>query len=74
MAMKFGTAISGSLVALLLGIAGFMSGTDEVTGETIITITDMESVRSMVWMLFSLFPAVIVVIMMGLLYVYPIKK
>ena len=74
MAMKFGTAISGSLVALLLGIAGFVSGTDEVTGETIITITDMESVRSMVWMLFSLFPAVIVVIMMGLLYVYPIKK
>ena len=74
MAMKFGTAISGSLVALLLGIAGFMSGTDEVTGETIITITEMESVRSMVWMLFSLFPAVIVVIMMGLLYVYPIKK
>ena len=74
MAMKFGTAISGSLVVLLLGIAGFMSGTDEVTGETIITITDMESVRSMVWMLFSLFPAVIVVIMMGLLYVYPIKK
>ena len=74
MAMKFGTAISGSLVVLLLGIAGFMSGTNEVTGETIITITDMESVRSMVWMLFSLFPAVIVVIMMGLLYVYPIKK
>ncbi len=74
MAQKFGTAISGSLVALLLGIAGFMSGTDEVTGETIITITDMESVRSMVWALFSLFPAVIVVIMMGLLYLYPIKK
>jgi len=74
MAQKFGTAISGSLVALLLGIAGFMSGTDEVTGETIITITDMESVRSMVWALFSLFPAAIVVIMMGLLYLYPIKK
>jgi GPH family glycoside/pentoside/hexuronide:cation symporter len=74
MAQKFGTAISGSLVALLLGIAGFMSGTDEVTGETIITITDMESVRSMVWALFSIFPAAIVVIMMGLLYLYPIKK
>ena len=74
MAQKFSTAISGSLVALLLGIAGFMSGTDEVTGETIITITDMESVRSMVWALFSLFPAVIVVIMLGLLYLYPIKK
>ena len=74
MAQKFGTAISGSLVALLLGIAGFMSGTDEVTGETIIAITDMESVRSMVWALFSIFPAAIVVIMMGLLYLYPIKK
>ena len=74
MAQKFGTAISGSLVALLLGIAGFMSGTDEGTGETIITITDMESVRSMVWALFSLFPAAIVVIMIGLLYLYPIKK
>ena len=45
-----------------------------VTGETIITITDMESVRSMVWALFSLFPAAIVVIMIGLLYLYPIKK
>ena len=74
MAQKFGTAISGSLVALLLGMAGFMSGTDEVTDETIITITDMESVRSMVWALFSLFPSAIVVIMMGLLYLYPIKK
>ena len=74
MAQKFGTAISGSLVALFLGFAGFVSGTDELTGETIITITDMEAVRSMVWALFSVFPAVIVVIMMGLLYLYPIKK
>ena len=74
MAQKFGTAISGSLVALFLGMSGFISGTNEATGETVITITDMESVRSMVWALFSLFPAVIVVIMMGLLYLYPIKK
>ena len=73
MAMKFGTAISGSLVALLLGFAGFISGTD-ATGQTVITITDLPAVQSMIWALFSLFPAVIVVLMIGLLYLYPIKK
>ena len=74
MAQKFGTAISSSLVALFLGLAGFVSGTDAATGQTIVTITDEESVRSMVWALFSLFPAVIAVIMMFLIYKYPIKK
>jgi len=74
MAQKFGTAISGSLVALFLGMAGFVSGTDPATGETIVTISDMESVRNMVWALFSLFPAAIVLIMMFLIYKYPIKK
>ena len=74
MAQKFGTAISGSLVALFLGLAGFVSGTDAATGQTIVTITDEESVRSMVWALFSLFPAVIALIMMFLIYKYPIKK
>lgn len=74
MAQKFGTAISGSLVALLLGAAGFISGSDPVTGETIITITDEESVKTMIWALFSIIPALIVVIMMLLLYKYPIKK
>ena len=74
MAQKFGTAISGSLVALLLGIAGFISGSDPATGETVITITDEESVRTMIWSLFSLFPALIILIMMFLLYKYPIKK
>ncbi|MBQ7513561.1 MAG: MFS transporter, partial [Prevotella sp.] len=73
MAQKFGTAISGSLVALFLGIAGFVSGTD-ATGQTVITITDEESVRSMIWALFSIIPAVIAVIMMGLVFIYPIKK
>ena len=73
MAMKFGTAISGSLVALLLGMAGFISGTD-ATGQTVITITDLPAVQEMIWALFSLFPAVIVVLMIGLLYLYPIKK
>ncbi|MBO4606392.1 MAG: MFS transporter [Prevotella sp.] len=74
MAQKFGTAISGSLVALFLGFSGFSSGTDPATGQTVVTITDMESVRTMVWALFSLFPAVIVVIMMYLIKKYPIKK
>ena len=74
MAQKFGTAISGSLVALLLGVAGFVSGTDPATGSTVITITDEESVRNMVWALFSLFPAAIALIMIFLIYKYPIKK
>ena len=74
MAQKFGTAISGSLVALLLGIAGFISGTDPATGQTVVTITDEESVRNMVWALFSLFPAAITIIMLYLLHLYPIKK
>lgn len=74
MAQKFGTAISGSLVALFLGIAGFMSGTDEATGKTVVTITDMDSVKEMIWALFSVFPAVITAIMVVLLHLYPIKK
>jgi len=74
MSQKFGTAISGSLVALFLGIAGFVSGTDPVTDQTIVTITDPVAVNEMIWSLFSIFPAVIAVIMIGLLYVYPIKK
>lgn len=73
MAMKFGTAISGSLVALLLGFAGFISGTD-ATSQTIITITDQDAVNRMIWLLFSIFPAIIAFIMLGLLYIYPIKK
>ena len=74
MAQKFGSAISGSLVAILLGIAGFISGSDPSTGETIITITDQEAVKEMIWLLFSIIPAFIVLVMMFLLHKYPIKK
>ncbi len=74
MSQKFGTAISGSLVALFLGMAGFVSGTNELTGETVITITNEEAVRNMVWALFSLFPAAIALIMIGLIKLYPINK
>lgn len=74
MAQKFGSAISGALVALLLGYAGFISGTDEVTGETVVTITNEESVRQMVWALFSLFPAAIALLMALLTYIFPLRK
>ena len=74
MAQKFGGAISGSLIALLLGAAGLMSHTDMVTGETIVVITDEASVRTMVWALFSLFPASIAAIMSLLAYKFPLKN
>ena len=74
MAQKLGGAISGSLIALLLGMAGLVSKTNVLTGETIVTITNEESVRTMVWSLFSLFPAAIALIMGILAYKFPIKK
>ncbi|MCF0160366.1 MAG: MFS transporter, partial [Bacteroidaceae bacterium] len=73
MSQKFGSAISGALVALLLGIAGMTSGTDDA-GQTIVTITDDEAVRGMIWALFSLFPALIAALMLWLVYKYPLKK
>lgn len=74
MAQKFGTAISGALVTLLLGIAGFASGTDTLTDETVITITDEVAVRNMIWAIFSLFPAVIAALMAYLVYKFPLNK
>jgi GPH family glycoside/pentoside/hexuronide:cation symporter len=74
MAQKFGSAISGALVALLLGAAGLLSSQDPVTGETVVTITNLESVQHMVWSLFSLFPAAIAILIMLLLKLYPIRK
>ena len=74
MAQKLGGAISGSLIALLVGMAGLVSETNVLTGETIVTITNEESVRTMVWSLFSLFPAAIALIMGILAYKFPIKK
>ena len=74
MAQKFGGAISASLIAFLLGVAGLVSETDILTGETVVTITDEQSVRTMVWALFSLFPAVIAALMALLAYKFPLKK
>ena len=74
MSQKFGSAISGALVALLLGLAGFISGTDAATGQTVITITNEASVQTMIWSLFSLFPAAIALLILLLLRLYPIDK
>ena len=74
MAQKLGGAISGGLVAFLLGIAGLVSHTDMLTGDTIVVITNEESVRTMVWALFSLFPATIASLMALLAYQFPLKK
>ena len=74
MAQKFGGAISGSLIAMLLGMAGLVSTTDEMTGETIVTITNEESVKTMVWALFSIFPAIMAALMGFLAYKFPLKK
>lgn len=73
MAQKLGSAVSGSLVALLLGVAGFASNTD-ATGSTVIQISDIESVRRMIWALFSIIPAAIAGIMLWLVARYPIRK
>ena len=74
MSQKFGSAISGALVALLLGLAGFISGTDAATGQTVVTITNEASVQTMIWSLFSLFPAAIALLILLLLRLYPIDK
>ena len=60
-------------VQCTMGIAGFISGTD-IDGQTVITITNADAVNNMIWALFSIFPAIIAGIMIGLLYLYPIKK
>ena len=75
MAQKFGSAISGALVALLLGVAGFVSGTN-ADGQTVITIAeaDMPAVQRMIWSIFSIFPAVIATLMALLVKLYPIDK
>jgi GPH family glycoside/pentoside/hexuronide:cation symporter len=74
MAQKFGSAISGALVAALLGLAGFISGTDPATGQTVVTITNEPAVCRMIWCLFSLFPAAFALLIVFLLHLYPIKK
>ncbi|MBO7112225.1 MAG: MFS transporter [Bacteroidaceae bacterium] len=74
MAQKLGGAISGSLIALLLGLAGARMIPDDFGNMSIDPASVTESVRTMVWSLFSLIPAVIALIMGYLAYKFPIKK
>jgi len=74
MAQKLGSAVSGSLIAMLLGFAGLVSTVDMNTGETVVTITNEETVKTTVWILFSLVPAALAVLMGWLAYKFPIKK
>ena len=55
-------------------MAGFISGTDAATGQTVVTITNEEAVRQMIWALFSLFPAAIAALIVLLIHKYPIQK
>ncbi|MCQ2066593.1 MAG: MFS transporter [Bacteroidaceae bacterium] len=74
MAQKLGGAVSGSLIALLLGLAGAHMIPDEFGNQVIDPASVTDSVRTMVWSLFSLFPAVIALIMTWLAYKFPLKK
>lgn len=74
MAQKLGTAISGALVALFLGLAGASMTTDKMGNSIVDPSSITPSVLEMIWSLFSIIPAVICVIMLLLLYKYPIKK
>ena len=59
-----------------------LSGDDQLTSvekdksgnETVITIENMDSVRNMIWMLFSIFPAIFALLIVFLTKLYPIKK
>lgn len=74
MAQKLGGAISGSLIALFLGLAGAEMIPNEMGNLVIDPETVTDSVRTMVWSLFSLIPAGIAVVMGWLAYRFPIKK
>ena len=58
MSQKFGTAISGSLIALFLGWAGANMITDKMGNTMIDPASVTDSVLTMVWSLFSAFPSI----------------
>ena len=74
MSQKLGGAISGALVTLLLAWSGATMIEDALGNETIDPLSVTESVKTMIWAIFSLFPAAIATLMAVLLYFYPIKK
>ncbi len=74
MSQKFGTAISGSLIALFLGWAGANMITDKMGNTMIDPASVTDSVLTMVWSLFSLFPAVIAFLLMVLVLEVPYQE
>lgn len=74
MAQKFGGAISGSLIAILIGMAGATMKADAMGNEVIDPASITDSVRTMVWALFSLFPAFFAMVMGAMAYYFPLKK
>ncbi len=74
MAQKLGTAVSGSLVALFLGLAGARNITDAAGNSIVDPLSITDPVLTMIWALFSLIPAGIAAIMLLLTCLYPIKK
>lgn len=74
MAQKFGGAISGSLIALFLSLAGACMITDANSNQIIDPASVTNSVLTMIWSLFSLFPAFIALIMAYLSYKFPLEK
>ena len=74
MSQKLGGAVSGALITLLIGFAGATMTLDVNGNETIDPASVNENVRTMIWALFSLFPAVIALVMGVLAYYFPIKK
>lgn len=74
MAQKFGGAISGSLIALFLGWAGASMITDDMGNLIVDPASVTNSVRTMIWSLFSLIPAFIALIMTYLSFKFPLDK
>lgn len=74
MAQKFGTAVSGSLIALFLGLAGARMITDSMGNEVVDPASVTDSVRTMIWSLFSVIPAFIALVMAYLAYKFPLNK
>ena len=74
MAQKLGGAVSGSLIALFLGLAGAHMIPDDFGNQVIDPASVTNSVLVMVRSLFALIPAGIALLMAFLAYKYPIKK
>lgn len=75
MAQKFGSAISGALLTLLLGVVGFSSGSD-ASGQAVVIIAEgcLPAVQHMIWAIFSIIPAAVALVMIVLVKLYPINK